>query len=76
MIEICIHGRGGQGTVMAGGILATALVPDGKYVIAIPGVVQKQAVLSNKGKGNPSSPLGRFSVFCEESGKGKLPVPG
>ena|SRR3990167_2335466 len=36
MIEVRIHGRGGQGAVMAGGILATALVQDGKYVIAIP----------------------------------------
>ena len=36
MIEIRIHGRGGQGAVMAGGILATALVLEGKHVIAIP----------------------------------------
>jgi len=36
MIEIRIHGRGGQGAVMAGGILATALVQEGKHVIAIP----------------------------------------
>ena len=36
MYEIRIHGRGGQGAVLAGGILATALVLEGKYVVAIP----------------------------------------
>ncbi|MCX7177461.1 MAG: 2-oxoacid:acceptor oxidoreductase family protein [Proteobacteria bacterium] len=36
MYEIRIHGRGGQGAVLAGGILATALVQEGKHVIAIP----------------------------------------
>lgn len=36
MVEIRIHGRGGQGAVLAGGILATALVLEGKHVIAIP----------------------------------------
>ena len=36
MYEIRIHGRGGQGAVLAGGILATALVEEGKHVIAIP----------------------------------------
>ena len=36
MYEIRIHGRGGQGAVMAGGILATALVLEGKYVVAVP----------------------------------------
>jgi hypothetical protein len=39
------------------------------------GVVQKQAILGNKGKGNPSTRRGRFSVFCEENGKGELPAP-
>ncbi len=36
MVEIRIHGRGGQGAVLAGGILANALVQEGKHVIAIP----------------------------------------
>jgi phenylglyoxylate dehydrogenase gamma subunit len=36
MIEVRIHGRGGQGAVLAGGILATALAQEGKHVIAIP----------------------------------------
>lgn len=36
MYEIRIHGRGGQGAVLAGGILATALVQESKHVIAIP----------------------------------------
>lgn len=36
MIELRIHGRGGQGAVLAGGILAGALAQEGKHVIAIP----------------------------------------
>ncbi|MDP3671648.1 MAG: 2-oxoacid:acceptor oxidoreductase family protein [Telluria sp.] len=36
MIEVRIHGRGGQGAVLAGGILAAALGHEGKHVIAIP----------------------------------------
>jgi pyruvate ferredoxin oxidoreductase gamma subunit/phenylglyoxylate dehydrogenase gamma subunit len=36
MIEIRLHGRGGQGAVLAGSILATALAREGKHVIAIP----------------------------------------
>ena len=36
MYEIRIHGRGGQGAVMAGGMLASALVLEGKYVVAVP----------------------------------------
>ena len=36
MYEIRIHGRGGQGAVMAGGILAAALVNEGKHVVAVP----------------------------------------
>ena len=36
MYEIRIHGRGGQGAVLAGGILASALVHEGKYVVAVP----------------------------------------
>src|SRR5450759_432828 len=36
MYEIRIHGRGGQGAVLAGGILATALVLEGKFVVAVP----------------------------------------
>lgn len=36
MYEIRIHGRGGQGAVLAGSILASALVQEGKHVIAIP----------------------------------------
>lgn len=36
MIEVRIHGRGGQGAVLAGGILAAALAQEGKHVIAIP----------------------------------------
>lgn len=36
MHEIRIHGRGGQGTVLAAEILAKALVAAGKYAVAIP----------------------------------------
>lgn len=36
MHEIRIHGRGGQGTVLAAEILAKALVAEGKHVVAIP----------------------------------------
>lgn len=36
MYEIRIHGRGGQGAVLASAILAKALVDDGRYVVAIP----------------------------------------
>jgi pyruvate ferredoxin oxidoreductase gamma subunit/phenylglyoxylate dehydrogenase gamma subunit len=36
MVEIRIHGRGGQGAVLAGSILAAALVEEGKYVVAVP----------------------------------------
>ena len=36
MVEVRIHGRGGQGAVLAGGILAAALAQEGKHVIAIP----------------------------------------
>ena len=36
MYEIRMHGRGGQGAVMAGAILATALVHEGKFVVAVP----------------------------------------
>ena len=34
--EVRIHGRGGQGAVLACGILAHALIDDGKYAVAIP----------------------------------------
>ena len=36
MIEIAIHGRGGQGAVVASVVLASALFYDGKYVQAFP----------------------------------------
>jgi pyruvate ferredoxin oxidoreductase gamma subunit/phenylglyoxylate dehydrogenase gamma subunit len=36
MYEICIHGRGGQGAVLASKILAKALVEEHKFVKAIP----------------------------------------
>ncbi|WP_448190024.1 NADH-dependent phenylglyoxylate dehydrogenase subunit gamma [Azospirillum sp. sgz301742] len=36
MHEIRIHGRGGQGTVLAAEILAKALAAAGKYAVAIP----------------------------------------
>src|SRR5512137_2849137 len=36
MHEIRIHGRGGQGAVLAGSILATAFVDEGKHVVAVP----------------------------------------
>ena len=36
MIELRIHGRGGQGAVLAGNILASALAHEGKHVVAIP----------------------------------------
>ncbi|MBO34462.1 MAG: ketoisovalerate oxidoreductase [Rhodospirillaceae bacterium] len=36
MQEIRIHGRGGQGTVMASKILAKAIIEEGQYALAIP----------------------------------------
>lgn len=36
MIEVRIHGRGGQGAVMASAVLASALFFDGRYVQAFP----------------------------------------
>ena len=36
MYEIRLHGRGGQGTVLAATILATALVEEGQHVVAVP----------------------------------------
>jgi phenylglyoxylate dehydrogenase gamma subunit len=36
MHEIRIHGRGGQGAVLAGSILATAFVEEGRHVVAVP----------------------------------------
>lgn len=36
MHEIRIHGRGGQGAVLAGSILATAFVEEGMHVVAVP----------------------------------------
>jgi phenylglyoxylate dehydrogenase gamma subunit len=36
MYEVRLHGRGGQGAVMAAGMLATALVAEGKFAVAIP----------------------------------------
>jgi pyruvate ferredoxin oxidoreductase gamma subunit/phenylglyoxylate dehydrogenase gamma subunit len=36
MHEIRIHGRGGQGAVLAGAILAAAFVQEGRHVVAVP----------------------------------------
>ena len=36
MREVRIHGRGGQGAVLASSILAQALIDDGNYAVAIP----------------------------------------
>jgi len=36
MHQVRIHGRGGQGAVVACAILAQALIDDGKYAVAIP----------------------------------------
>lgn len=36
MIEMCIYGRGGQGTVIGGALLARALLEEGKYVTYFP----------------------------------------
>ncbi|MBW7850883.1 MAG: 2-oxoacid:acceptor oxidoreductase family protein [Rhodospirillales bacterium] len=36
MYEIRLHGRGGQGAVLASNMLAQALVEEGKYAVAIP----------------------------------------
>ncbi|MCL2345807.1 MAG: 2-oxoacid:acceptor oxidoreductase family protein [Desulfobulbus sp.] len=36
MYEVRLHGRGGQGAVLAAGILAAALVEEGKFAVAIP----------------------------------------
>jgi pyruvate ferredoxin oxidoreductase gamma subunit/phenylglyoxylate dehydrogenase gamma subunit len=36
MHEVRIHGRGGQGAVLASSILAQALIDDGKHAVAIP----------------------------------------
>lgn len=36
MTEIRVHGRGGQGAVLASGLLAQAMVAEGRHVVAIP----------------------------------------
>ena len=36
MYEVRLHGRGWQGAVMAAGMLASALVAEGKFAVAIP----------------------------------------
>lgn len=36
MYEVRLHGRGGQGAVLAAGILAAALVEEGKFAVAVP----------------------------------------
>jgi pyruvate ferredoxin oxidoreductase gamma subunit/phenylglyoxylate dehydrogenase gamma subunit len=36
MYELRLHGRGGQGTVLAATMLAAALVEEGKYAVAVP----------------------------------------
>jgi phenylglyoxylate dehydrogenase gamma subunit len=36
MYEIRLHGRGGQGAVMASGMLAAGFVEEGKFAVAIP----------------------------------------
>ncbi|MEW5888388.1 MAG: NADH-dependent phenylglyoxylate dehydrogenase subunit gamma [Pseudomonadota bacterium] len=36
MYEVRIHGRGGQGAVLMGSMLAAALVAEGKFVVAVP----------------------------------------
>jgi pyruvate ferredoxin oxidoreductase gamma subunit/phenylglyoxylate dehydrogenase gamma subunit len=36
MYEIRLHGRGGQGAVMAAGMLAAGIVAEGKFAVAIP----------------------------------------
>jgi len=36
VVEIRLHGRGGQGTVTAANLLAHALVEEGRHVVAIP----------------------------------------
>ncbi len=36
MYEVRLHGRGGQGTVLAAGMLAKALVAEGRHVVAVP----------------------------------------
>jgi pyruvate ferredoxin oxidoreductase gamma subunit/phenylglyoxylate dehydrogenase gamma subunit len=36
MHEVRLHGRGGQGAVLASAVLAHALIEDGKYAVAIP----------------------------------------
>jgi len=36
MYEIRLHGRGGQGAVLAANMLASALVREGKYAVAVP----------------------------------------
>lgn len=42
MLEIRIHGRGGQGAVVAAQILATALLEDGKYAATFPSFTQER----------------------------------
>lgn len=36
MYEIRLHGRGGQGTVLAATILAAAIIDEGKFAVAVP----------------------------------------
>ena len=47
MYEVRIHGRGGQGAVLAAQLLATALVFDGKYAVSIPASGFDRAAILN-----------------------------
>ena len=61
MGEIRIHGRGGQGTVVAAEILAAAFVLEGKYAANFPFFGQER-------RGAPVSAFVRFGLG--RSGKG------
>ncbi|NPB02837.1 MAG: pyruvate ferredoxin oxidoreductase, partial [Thermotogae bacterium] len=66
MIEIRIHGRGGQGAVVASEILARAFFKEGKYIQAFPhfGVERRGApVAAFVRVGDPGSLFVRTNIY-------------
>ncbi len=68
MHEVCIHGRGGQGAVMACSILAQALIDERKYVVAIPS-------FGFECRGAPVAAFLRFADISYRGGRHKLKCP-
>ena len=77
MYEIRLHGRGGQGAVMAAGMLATGIVADGKFAVAIPsfGFERRDEAASPHHvlKAEAGHHLGRL-VVVQPGGRGLRPL--